>query len=130
MKSVFLSQRTLSQLNPFLSILIMIKFTYGEEKELLVDILLFLTNFGNYKMASFLKSLKMVKSLLQDSVIVLLYLLKNTWLFMEEFLKLKFLMIGIAWTCKLFNGKKLNVTLSYLTIWNLKWFGLKREESF
>lgn len=108
----------------------MIKFTYGEEKELLADILLSLTNSGNYKMDSFLRSHKVVKFLLQDFVIVLLYLLKNTWLFMEGFLKLKFLMIGIVWTCKLFNGKKLNPTLSYHTIWNLKWYGFRPEESF
>lgn len=98
----------------------MIKFICGEEKELLEDIPLSLTNFGNYKMASLLKSLKKVKYLHQDSVIVLSYLPKNTWSFMEVFLKLKSLMIGIVWICRLFNGKKFNVTLTSLIIYNLK----------
>jgi len=74
----------------------MIKFICGEEKELQVDILLSLINSGNYKMGSSRKYLKKVKYPHQGFVIVLYYMLKNIWLFMEVFLKHKSSMIGIV----------------------------------
>lgn len=71
MKSVSLSPKILYQSNLSHFIPIVIKFICGEEKGLQVDILLSLTNYGNYKMDSLLKYLKKDKYHHQDSAIVL-----------------------------------------------------------